>query len=59
MMEALDSKETGRIHGAEDVTAVGHRVVHGGDKFSAPLVITDEVIGESKRSRRSRRCIIP
>ncbi|MGB7569368.1 MAG: phosphate propanoyltransferase [Chitinivibrionales bacterium] len=46
MMEALDSKETGCIHGAEDVTAVGHRVVHGGDRFSAPLVITDEVIGE-------------
>jgi len=46
MMEALDSKETGRIHGPEDVTAVGHRVVHGGDRFSAPLVITDEIIAE-------------
>lgn len=27
-----------------EITAVGHRVVHGGDKFSAPVRITDEVI---------------
>jgi acetate kinase len=24
--------------------AVGHRVVHGGDRFSAPVVVTDEVL---------------
>jgi acetate kinase len=45
MMEALTSKETGCIHGPEDITAVGHRVVHGGDRFSTPVVITDEIIG--------------
>jgi acetate kinase len=27
-----------------DVVAVAHRTVHGGDKFSAPTLITDEVI---------------
>ena len=27
-----------------DIVAVGHRVVHGGDKFSAPARITDEVL---------------
>ncbi|GAA1734292.1 acetate kinase [Luedemannella helvata] len=26
------------------LAAVGHRVVHGGDRFSAPTIVTDEVI---------------
>ncbi|MCK6393505.1 acetate/propionate family kinase [Zoogloea sp.] len=30
----------------EDVTAVGHRVVHGGSKFSSAVVITPQVITE-------------
>lgn len=28
-----------------DMDAVGHRVVHGGPRFSAPVVIDDEVLG--------------
>jgi acetate kinase len=44
MAEALTAKNVSAIHGAEDITAVGHRVVHGGDTLSTPLVITDEVI---------------
>ncbi|HSF08608.1 MAG TPA: acetate kinase [Nitrospirales bacterium] len=28
------------------VEAVGHRVVHGGERFSQPVVITEEVLGE-------------
>ncbi|KRF17040.1 acetate kinase [Nocardioides sp. Soil797] len=40
--------ETFRGHGPDlssyDVVAVGHRVVHGGEHFSQPVVITDEVI---------------
>ena len=33
--------------GLEDVhiSAVGHRVVHGGVLFSQPVIITDEVLG--------------
>ncbi|MBS1129442.1 MAG: acetate kinase [Proteobacteria bacterium] len=30
----------------EDVTAIGHRVVHGGNKFSSSVVITPSVIAE-------------
>ena len=30
----------------EDVTAVGHRVVHGGNKFSSSVVITPSVIAD-------------
>jgi acetate kinase len=28
---------------------VGHRVAHGGDKFTSSIVINDEVIGEIDR----------
>ncbi|MCT9091455.1 acetate kinase [Streptomyces sp. ASQP_92] len=32
-----------------ELAAIGHRVVHGGLKFSAPTVITDEVLAEIER----------
>jgi acetate kinase len=30
--------------GGRDISAVGHRVVHGGAEYSAPLLVTDQVI---------------
>jgi acetate kinase len=35
-----------QIVAASDITAVGHRVVHGGEKFTHATLITNEVIGE-------------
>ncbi|WP_409059755.1 acetate kinase [Streptomyces sp. SYP-A7185] len=32
-----------------DLAAIGHRVVHGGLKFTAPTVVTDEVLAEIQR----------
>ncbi|MEU6706423.1 acetate kinase [Streptomyces wuyuanensis] len=32
-----------------ELAAIGHRVVHGGLRFSAPTVITDEVLAEIER----------
>lgn len=32
-----------------ELAAIGHRVVHGGLKFSAPTVVTDEVLREIER----------
>ncbi|MFF1380330.1 acetate kinase [Streptomyces sp. NPDC058308] len=32
-----------------ELAAIGHRVVHGGLKFTAPTVITDEVLAEIER----------
>ncbi|MFI6641158.1 acetate kinase [Streptomyces sp. NPDC050504] len=32
-----------------DLAAIGHRVVHGGLKFTAPTVVTDEVLKEIER----------
>jgi acetate kinase len=38
------SKNHGVIEDRDDIDAVGHRVVHGGEAFSGSVLITDEVI---------------
>ncbi len=40
----------GVIRNASDIDAVGHRVVHGGETFSCPVVIDDKVIGEIRKN---------
>ncbi|GAB3791941.1 acetate kinase [Virgibacillus kimchii] len=42
LLEGL--KSSGVIANLEEIDAVGHRVVHGGEKFSDSVKITDEVI---------------
>ena len=37
--------EIGVIDTPEEITAIGHRVVHGGERYSQPTVITEEVKG--------------
>ncbi len=44
VLEALTDKETGVITDLSEIDAVGHRIVHGGEKFAKSVVITDEVI---------------
>lgn len=44
VIEKLTDKETGVIRSLDEIGAVGHRVVHGGEKFAASVVITDEVL---------------
>jgi len=34
----------GQWLGGREISAVGHRVVHGGAEYSAPLLLTDEVV---------------
>jgi len=46
MLEALADTQTGVISGARDISTVGHRVVHGGEKFTTPVVVDDAVISE-------------
>lgn len=40
---------TGSIQSLEDIHAIGHRVVHGGEQFTDSAVITDEVLQEIDR----------
>src|SRR5262249_34439576 len=42
----LESKESGVISGASEVSVVAHRVVHGGEKFTEGTLITDEVLAQ-------------
>ena len=43
VIDALTDKAHGVISSMSEIGAVGHRVVHGGEKFSGSVVITEEV----------------
>lgn len=44
VLQALTDEKTGVVKSLDEIGAVGHRVVHGGEKFAASTLITDEVI---------------
>ncbi len=44
LIDALLDKEYGVVKDLNEIKAVGHRVVHGGEKFSGSVLITDEVM---------------
>jgi len=44
VLDALVNPTTGAIADLSAIEAVGHRVVHGGEKFATSTVLTDEVI---------------
>ena len=44
VLDALTNEKTGVIKSLDEVGAVGHRLVHGGEKFACSVVITDEVV---------------
>jgi acetate kinase len=48
MMDALLHPEYGIIKDVLEISAVGHRVVHGGEKFSGSVLLTDEVMDALK-----------
>ena len=44
VLNALVDPKNGVIGSMKEIDAVGHRVVHGGEKFASSVVITDEVM---------------
>ena len=44
ILSILTDKEVGCIQRFDEIDAVGHRVVHGGEKFASSVLITQEVI---------------
>ena len=44
VIDALTDAERGVVGSLEEIGAVGHRLVHGGEKFASSAVITDEMI---------------
>ena len=46
MLDVLTNPETGVVKDLSQIGAVGHRIVHGGEKFSGATLITPEVENE-------------
>lgn len=44
ILDAIVNKDTGVISGLDQIGAIGHRVVHGGERFASSVEINDEVM---------------
>lgn len=44
VLDALVDKDHGVINSMKEISAVGHRVLHGGEKYADPVLIDDKVI---------------
>ncbi len=49
ILGVLTSVKHGCLKDLEEIDAVGHRVVHGGEKFKSSVFVTEEVITELQR----------
>ncbi|WP_099188084.1 acetate/propionate family kinase [Tepidibacter mesophilus] len=43
VLDSIVNEEYGAIKDMNEISAIGHRVVHGGEKFASSVVINDEV----------------
>lgn len=50
VMSRLTSERTGIFKSLDELDAVGHRIVHGGEKLRKPALVTDEVIEEIEKA---------
>ena len=46
VLDAIVNPKTGALKSLAEVDAVGHRVVHGGEKFASSVVLTEEVLAQ-------------
>ena len=44
VLNKLQSAQYGVIKSADDIDAIGHRIVHGGEKFTEPTIVNEEVM---------------
>ena len=44
VLNSLTDKDNGVVNDLSEIAAVGHRIVHGGEKFAKSTLITDEVV---------------
>ena len=44
VLDRLLSKQYGVIKSVDEIDGIGHRIVHGGEKFKESVLVTDEVI---------------
>ncbi len=48
VIEELLKEEYNILTSLEEIEAIGHRVVHGGEKFDKSVIVTDEILEEIK-----------
>lgn len=46
VLDKLTDSEVGAISSLKEINAIGHRVVHGGEKFASSALIDEEVLAE-------------
>ena len=46
VLDALVNPKTGAVKSLSEIDAVGHRVVHGGEKFAQSVVLNEEVLAK-------------
>ncbi len=46
VLDALTNEKSGVITDLSEINAVGHRIVHGGEKFKSSALVTEEMIKE-------------
>lgn len=44
VLDAIVNPKTGALKELSEIGAVGHRVVHGGEKFASSIILTEEVL---------------
>ena len=49
VLTRLVNPHYGVLENLEELSGIGHRVVHGGEKFAEPVLITDEVMDEIEK----------
>lgn len=49
VLNRLTNENYGVLQGLEELGGIGHRVVHGGERFSDSVIITNDVIKEIKK----------
>ncbi len=50
VVKYLLNPETGAIKDLSEISAIGHRIVHGGPKFTSSVLVTDEVMEEYNKA---------
>lgn len=49
ILSRILNRHYGVIKSLDELAGIGHRVVHGGEKFTKPVIITEEVINEIEK----------
>ena len=59
IVRLLMDKEFGAVHNQKEITAVGHRIVHGGEAFKETTVINKDILETIKEFIHLPHYIIP